>query len=461
MSRNPGPAGPESFTDSLAGKIVLFFLLPFIVFTLAAVFVFFYIRRRRAQRVALAEAHQRQYSQSSSADFKFPNSDASHWSEEPKSSRYSTVSEPSEADLVFVSYAEAKGQRMSEHWNKSASSPPGDWNHEEEIASPRSGRSGMSRSPPMELRSLPQSIRNSTLLNPSILEERSGASGSEQYHGGDENSSDTQSNWGTPFAPSTTSRYPNSVFPSSRRETTGTLPAYTLDDDQTPPASAIRTTPGSTFDSAAAEKLQLQLAYTGGTTPRSETASPTSPVAGPSRPPTQAEKRSTYKTHKSGSNSITSVFGAPPSEWRQSIPQTPHPPPQISLPLPRPPSRFTLTRKPVPGGGGGPVSPTIAELPYDGSPNSTKVQPKTSISPEDQLAKASIPPSSFQDLQPDRDSDGKHNRNKSLGGISAKTVASAARPDSDVIPFQAFQDFVDENGLARTDPDGNDIFGTR
>ena len=348
---------------------------------------------------------------------------------------------------------------MSEHWNKSASSPPGEWNHEEEIASPRSGRSGMSRSPPMELRSLPQSIRNSVMLNPSILEERSGASGSEQYHGGDENSSDTQSNWGTPFPPSTTSRYPNSVFPSSRRETTGTLPAYTLDDDQTPPASAIRTTPGNTFDSAAAEKLQLQLAYTGCTTPQSETASPTSPVAGPSRPPTQAEQRMTYKTHKSGSNSITSVFGAPPSEWRQSIPQTPHPPPHINLPLPRPPSRFTLTRKPVLGGGL--VSPMISEFPYDGSPNSTKVQPKTSISPEDQLAKAAIPPSSFQDLQPGDDSGGRHNRNRSLGGISAKTFESAARPDSDVIPFEDFVTSLDDNGLSRTGSDGNDIFGSR
>jgi len=439
---------------------VLFFLLPFIIFTLLAVFLFFFIRRRRSRRVKLANEHNRQFSQSSSADFKFPNSE-SHWSEEPKSSRYSTHSEPSEADLVFVSYEEAKGQRMSEHWNKSASSPPSNWNHEEEIASlsPRSGRSGMSRSPPMELRSLPQSIRGSLMPNASIFEETAGASGSEQYHGGDEESSDAQSTRGLPFPPSTPIRYPNSVYPASRRETTGTLPAYTVDDEnETPPASAIRTTPGNTFDSAASEKLQLQLAYSGCATP-SDTASPTSPVAGPSRPPTQQKRM----THTSGAYSITSMFAAPPSDGRQSVPPTPHPPPHIGLPvpsrppsMPRPPSRFTLSRKPVPGV---PTSPRISELPYEGSPNSTKVQPKTSISPEDQLNKPTVPaPSSFQDLQPENGSGGGHGRNRSLGGISAKTAHSAARPDSDIIPFE---DFVMSIGHSGSSTDDDEIFGSR
>ena len=352
---------------------------------------------------------------------------------------------------------------MSEHWNKSASSPPSNWNHEEEIASlsPRSGRSGMSRSPPMELRSLPQSIRGSLMPNPSILEETAGASGSEQYHGGDEESSDAQSTRGLPFAPSTPGRYPNSMYPASRRETTGTLPAYTVDDEnETPPASAIRTTPGNTFDSAAAEKLQLQLAYSGRTTPQSETASPTSPVAGPSRPPTQAQKR---MTHTSNAYSITSMFAAPPSDGRQSVPPTPHPPPHTGLPVPprppsmtRPPSRFNLSRKPVPGV---PTSPRISELPFDGSPNSTKVQPKTSISPEDQL-KTTVPPpvpSSFQGLQPEDGSGGRHIRNESTGGISAKTVASAARPDSDIIPFKDFVTSLDHSGSSTDD----DLFGPR
>ena len=91
--------------------------------------------------------------------------------------------------------------------------------------------------------------------NASILEETAGASGSEQYHGGDEESSDAQSTRGLPFPPAAPSRY-DSGYPASRRETTGTLPAYTVDDEnETPPASAIRTTPGNTFDSAAAEKL--------------------------------------------------------------------------------------------------------------------------------------------------------------------------------------------------------------
>jgi hypothetical protein len=456
MNSNPAPAGPVSFVDSLAGKLVLFFLLPFLIFTGLAIGLFFFIRRRRSRRVKLAsEHHQRQFSQCSSADFKFPNSE-SHWSEEPKSSRYSTHSEPSEADLVFVSYEEAKGQRMSEHWNKSASSPPSNWNHEEEIASlsPRSGRSGMSRSPPMELRSLPQSIRGSLMPNASIFEDTAGASGSEQYHGGDEESSDAQSTRGTALAPSTPGPYP---YPASRRETTGTLPAYTVDDEnETPPASAIRTTPGNTFDSAAAEKLQLQLAYSGCTTPQSGTASPTSPVAGPSRPPTQAQKR---MTHTSGAYSITSMFAAPPSDGRQSIPPTPHPPPHSnlpSLPLPRPPSRFTLSRKHVPGV---PTSPRISELPYDGSPNSTKVQPKTSISPEDQLNKATLPaPSAFQDLQAEEGSGGGHARNRSLGGMSYKTTASAARPDSLIMPFEDFVTSLDHSGSSTDD---DDLFGSR
>jgi hypothetical protein len=331
--------------------------------------------------------------------------------------------------------------------------------------SPRSGRSGMSRSPPMELRSLPQSIRNSTLLpNPSIFEGTASGSGSEQYHGGDENSSDTQSNWGGPFPISATTRYPNSVFPASRRETTGTLPAYTLDDEgDTPPASAIRTRAENTFDSAISEKLQLQMAYSGCTTPQSEAASPTTPIAGPSRPPTQAQNR---MTHKSNSESITSVFASPPSLWRQSIPPTPLPPPHTSLP--RPPSRYNLSRKPVPSV---PTSPRIAETVYEGSPESTKVQPKSSISPEEMLAILPVPPpSAFQLLQGDRDlspgTGGKHSRNRSLGGVSHKTNASAARPDSDVIPFEDFVTSLDHAELSELSQSGSskaedDIFGPR
>jgi hypothetical protein len=315
--------------------------------------------------------------------------------------------------------------------------------------SPRSGsnRSGLSRSPPMELRSLPQSIHGSVMPNPSIFEDQAGGSGSsDQYHASDEQS-ETQSTWGPQYQ-SATSRYPTSVFPASRR---GTLPAYTS-DEETPPASAIGTE-NATFDSAMQEKLKLQTAYSGCTTPQTE--SPSSPVAGPSRPVTQAQKPNRL-TQQSGALSITSVFGAPPSEWRQSVPPTPAPPPHLSLP--RPPSRFTLTRKPVPDIPGSPNtsrSPSASAMPYDNSPESTKVHPKSSTTPQDHLNRAVIsPPSSFQ-IQ-EQVAGGSDGRNRSLGGISYKTTSSAARPDSDVIPFEDFITSLDDSP---SDTAREDVFG--
>lgn len=445
-------------------------------------------RRRKQQALAREHHHQRQMSTASDADFKFPNNtnSESHWSE-PKSSRYSTLSEPSEADLVFVSYDEGKGQRMSEHWNKASgsSSVPSvptatsetAWNHEDyehEILTPRSGRSQLSRSPPMELQSLPQSVRGSVPMGIhgiSTVHEDGGASGSEQYHGEDEQS-ETNSTWRQPYQSILSSRYPVSALTVSRR---GTLPAYSADDESipgvpTPPHSAVGTENASMFNPADLEKRALHAAYSGYNTPTSPNAnSPISPgaVPGPSAP-----KRMTHQTQASAALSIESVFGAPPSEARRSVAPTPAPRGGMPRPPSRPGTASSMKRKPPPpdmpyiSTASSPTSPR-SRLPFPSSPDSTKVHPKSSLPAGNDTPKPSLPPpTSFQDVmdanhnnQAESSNGGHvHRRNRSIGGISARTDVSAARPDSVIIPFEDFVASTDSLRLPSSIHD--DCFGT-
>lgn len=486
----------EGFASTLAGKVVLMFLIPVVALTLLAFLLFMLFRRRRSRHAAkLAEQHHRQHSHSSSAEFKFPHgSDGEgRWSAEPKSSRYSTHSEPSEADLVFVSYDEGKGQRMSEHWNKQSfstsaagtSTSETAWNHEEqqEVMTPRSALSGASRSPPMELRSLPQSVRGSSIRGFSVTDERSAASGSEQYHGEDEQS-ETQSTWGRPFEAMTGGRFPVSVAGSRR----GTLPAYSADGDTIPPvptppgsASAVGTENASMFSPADTEKRVLQAAYSVYNTPTSPLGEGVPSVASScaandnddnddsgadaERTPGPSHKRLTHQTHTSAAPSIISVFGSPPSERRRSVARTPAPRNSI----PRPPSKIDMSflkRKPPPDM---PLpSPTSSRVPFPSSPESTRVHPKSSMPAGQAIEhergdRPSLPlPTSFQEVSSDKETTGDgiaqgHVRNRSLGGISARTDFSAARPDSVIIPFEDFvQSLV--SSPAGT-PADQDVFG--
>jgi hypothetical protein len=470
----PATVDQDSFAETLAGKVVLFFLIPAVAITLLAFTLFMLFRqRRRQQALEREEYHRRQMSTASDADFKFPNTtnSESHWSAEPKSSRYSSHSEPSEADLVFVSYDEGKGQRMSEHWNKASSSivhtatSETAWNHEDyehEILTPRSGRSQLSRSPPMELQSLPQSVRGSVPLGISTVhEDIAGASGSEQYHGEDE-LSETNSTWRQPFQSILSSRYPVSALTVSRR---GTLPAYSADDESipgvpTPPHSAVGTENASMFNPSDLEKRALHAAYSGYNTPTSPHAN--SPVSPDAAPGPSASKRMTHQTQASAALSIESVFGAPPSEARRSVAPTPAP----RGSMPRPPSRVTTSstkRKPPPPDMpylSTASSPTSPRLPFPSSPDSTRVHPKSSL-PSAPDAKPSLPPpTSFQDVMDANhaaDNEGGHRRNRSMGGISARTDVSAARPDSVIIPFADFVASTDSLRLPSSVHD--DCFG--
>lgn len=469
---------------------MLFFLIPAVALTLFAFTLFMLFRRRRKRQAAAQQA--RIHSQASDVEFKYPSHgagdrDRDRWSDEPKSSRYSSHSEPSEADLVFVSYDEGKGQRMSEHWTKALSSSAMTstdetaWNHEEEIMSPRSGRSAASRSPPMEMRTLsvPQSVRGtSTPGLPSLAGDDPGgisSSGSDQYHGGDERSlrSEATSNWPQPFQSIITPRYPASVTPTSRR---GTLPAYTLDDDDVPPVpsptqTAMGTENATNFSTAEVEKQLLQTAYSGYNTPAtSQAVSPVSPSPsatdddGPG--PSSSQKRMTHQTHTSNAPSIMSVFGSPPSEARRSVAPTPAP----RTSLPKPPTKIDMAflhkRKPAPTAEMAypptPSSTSSAKVPFPTSPESTRVHPKSSTTAaEYNKGKPSLPPSSFQAI-PGSSSDDKsdtestHRRKKSLGGIS---TYSAARPESVSIPFHEFVQGLDQDRSRITSPIENDCFG--
>ena len=421
-------------------------------------------RRRRKQQALAREQHQRQMSGASDAEFKFPGiaNSESHWSADPKSSRYSSHSEPSEADLVFVSYDEGKGQRMSEHWNKASASNAHSvptatsetaWNHEDyehELLSPRSGRSRLSRSPPMELQSLPQSVRGSVPARISTVNEDTGASGSEQYHGEDE-LSETNSTWRQPFQSILSSRYPVSALTVSRR---GTLPAYSQDDESipgvpTPPHSAVGTENASMFNPVDLEKRALHAAYSGYNTPTSPNAN--SPISPDGAPGPSAPKRMTHQTQASAALSIESVFGAPPSEARRSVAPTPAP----RGSMPRPPSRVTVTMKRKPPPPEMPYistasSPTSSRLPFPSPTDSTRVHPRSSMpvpapvpspTPAGSDTKPSLPPpTSFQDVMDanQAESDGRHRRQQSMGGISVRTDVSAARPDSVIMPFADF-----------------------
>jgi hypothetical protein len=98
-------------------------------------------------------------------------------------------------------------------------------------------------------------------------------------------------------------------------------------------------------------------------------------------------------------------------------------------------------------------------MPEEASPESTKVHPKSSTTPEDHLGRGVAPPSAFPDLQPGSGSgSGAHGRNRSLGGMSAKTTGSAARPDSLIMPFE---DFVTSLDMSRAATPVDDPFGPK
>ncbi|RXK38482.1 hypothetical protein M231_04247 [Tremella mesenterica] len=408
------------FQSTPGGKAVLYGVVPFAAVALIAFLTCYFLRRRRPSR---------RHSSTTQTMSLRPDQIGS-W--EKRGTVYSTSSSPSEEDMnVFVSYEAGKGQRLSDRWNDGVSpkSP----------RSARSGRDGSIRSDTTTPRASPyprgggglgplQPVAESSQISPELSSGESAAS------------------WIRPFHSILGSNYAR----SSRRVTA--LPAYTLESSSESESHGTHTAHNdtSTYQSAEAEKAILAREFDTTDTERN-TPSPYSHPAGPSSLPIDNEPvnkpsakdqllsrvQSLREGHLStlAPSSIMSVFGAPPSLRRSSTitaittvtSEVERARPTIVTDL----SRVQPARPSAPT-----PSRTGMDLPNSGrlidlTPSSMRSSTFSSASSPGSALRAwvALPPTAFTFAQ--------KGRIRTQSTATAGSEVSAARPDSDVIPYDA------------------------
>lgn len=376
-------------------------------------------------------------------------------------SSWASSTTPSVTD-IFVSYDEGRNQRLSERWRApggstsaseidhylaSASSATSTSASAPASASGHSCLSGATKSPPQVVHSLPQSVRGSTLFAASTA--------------GDS----TMTSWTRPLRSLLGSDYDaRSRYANSPRVTA--LPAYTPGENGT----------YETFTS-----------YNPRDSPTDTSAGQSHPPVSPYAPSGEKVERPKPARKSSAPSSIMSVFGAPPSEWRQSTlsgpPTSPIPffpalnlPPALGAkthtqgrPSPEldtgiPPSGASVTSAstiptsnlraafPMPDHRHSQYSQNLTEIQSPISSGGTAQSPR-------QATHSNAPPSAFSaprgtDVDEGIDKVNQtqtHQRGLSRGAESMHSNKSAARPDSDVIPFEEFMQGKAGDTQVRTD----------
>lgn len=332
-----------AFTSTLAGKIILYGVVPLVACLLLGLGLYLCLRRKRRSR--------RPRFRNSRAESIIVRPD---W--EKRASTWTAQSGPS-VEEVFVSYDEGRSQRLSDRWI-SPTAP-----------------SSVSHSSPHTLssRTLPALPEGQSVSGSPTTEEGTGGSWSRPL----------RSLLGTSYARSSTSQSP-------RRQTN--LPAYSPGHNGT-----HFTTSSEGYTSAENEKA-AQLRYVA--------AIDHPATAGPSN----VQRESTVAPSE-----FMSVYGQPPSERRESaMTAYTHVQSMINPPLSRSPSM--------------PLRPTV-------NTNVRYASPASAVS--------SVQATSAEPLLNQVWPEARNNGKRSVAGMSGvSNEGSAARPDSDIIPFEAFMGAV-------------------
>ena len=344
----------QSFASTLAGKLVLFLVIPLVACAGIGAMICLHCRRRQ-RRLRIDSLHEHYVAHPDSEK----RGSGGVWS-----GRSGT---PSIVDEVFVSYDEGRNQRLSDRWRpsptSSSTSPSSAWR----------SHTG-SHSQPI-LAALPE---GQSILATPLTEDSTGGS------------------WSRPLRSLLGSSYTGSSVPQSKRRETS-LPPYTPGMNGSYLAD-VATGSSAALPSVSEEKA-AQLAYAlraGSTAPA---------LAGPSGVPRPASTVA--------DSEVMSVFGAPPSERRESSMTQ-----WSNVPLPPAPS--------IP-----PFRPTVI----------TDLAGRYASSPASAVSSATPGANSAMPLLADFPETKRARSTGALSvvsGQSGQTEDSAARPDSDIIPFEAF-----------------------
>ena len=476
-------APSSDFLSTLTGKLVVFLLIPLVVcFGLGAA-LFLFIRRRRRQRLACSAAR----SSWSSDIYVRPHSEKRH-----SSGGWSGHSGPSIQD-IFVSYDQGREQRLSDRW---ARSPEGGMSRSSSGSVPP----GVYRSPQSQSRRLPYdtpaaasgrtlpALPEGQSMAGSPTEEGAGLSGILGNQG-------SERSWTRPLRSLLGSEYTRSVVDHSPRRETN-LPPYTPGANGTylsslssgsgsgsgsitgsgqGAGSAARSTGGSglgssgeTYTTAEAEKALLYtLAHSGQgsansnvkTSPGRDALTSRSGRFGIADHPFASadyEDRSEERASTIAASEVLSVFGQPPSEHRDSAMTayshlqhffTPSPAPLVPPAPTAPPAPTVPPLRPR-------VNTDLTSLRHASGPasvlSSMSSIPAHSAMPLLRQVGASPGVSETSAGSPDDWRERYEREERRLRGISSVSGGSgrsAARPDSDVIPFETFMESRAGRGL--------------
>ena len=362
---------------------------------------------------------------------------------EKRNSVWSSNSSPS-LEEVFVSYDQGRGQRLSDRWHASSTSSNGGLRSPDSTSGATGSGSGSASG-----HSHGRPERPSNLALPTLTETSENGGQTESP------SADKNGTWTRPLLSFLGSSYTRSSHTGSRRQTK--LPPYTLGNTNTNMSTLTGEYP--TAESEKAAQLQNIIA-----------------IAGPSRNLDHTQGHS-YADNLIDANDgldarastvppseVMSVFGQPPSERRESAMTT------MSSAIPQPfiTSSIVPAMRPTPKVNttmldrhhsspqsavstlSGPVNSASPLLP---APTLAQSRSGSNSNPASAFASASIssPPSAYSiretwPVSLDNDDNASitsgvshRDRKRTLSTRSRVSEAgSAARPDSDVIPFESF-----------------------
>lgn len=379
----------ESFLSTLAGKLVVFLIIPLVVLFILGVSTFcFFIRRRDRKRRAARES-------ALSLRPGIVHSAQSHnlGSYEKRNSEWSNASEPDQ-DEVFVSYSQALGQRMSDRW-LSPTSP------QRYGGSTCGSRSDEGHSTFTHDRTSPYprgraALPESTTISPAT--ERSNAS------------------WTRPLRSLLGSSYTRSSRAPSRRATN--LPPYTPGENGTYDSTDGTTATQGHYPLSGDEKAQIHYALGMGIDP--------SNMPGPSRPSMRPPSSSTP-------SEIMSIFGQPPTSERRGSTTT-------TLDFPR---ALVSSARPQPR-----VNTSFDHISPESAVSSLPANSAIPLLRAGGVGTGFSPMMGEYDWGRERGGDmrGKRDTASTRSGVSE---SSAARPDSDVMPFEDFIHSLNYKGSPR------------